>query len=232
LSLDNIIPLITGASRKKDKPEQALEEPLLGRWSMVDPADGEAEPERNSTSTAPAPSIHSNPTTNHNNMALPSIRTLRSKFAVGAVTKGGMLASAKADLAARHAAKEKAKEDEIQRKKLFEEALKARGGRGAPVEEKKEKVKSLPPKAGDRRGFQGGSLGRAMGRSLKDRDEENEERRERVQSAFCGWSHTRNTDIQQTDPRRGSRCPSRLTPRCPQPLRHLPDRHRPSRPKS
>ena len=42
-----------------------------------------------------------------NRMALPPIRTLRSKFAVGrAKDKRGLLAVAKADLAARHAAKE------------------------------------------------------------------------------------------------------------------------------
>ncbi|KAK4685963.1 hypothetical protein P7C73_g4166, partial [Tremellales sp. Uapishka_1] len=92
-------------------------------------------------------SIHSDQPARPATMVLPSIRTLRSKFVVGGtIGRGNMMANAKAEVAAR------------QREKKAGEQVKHVIPRiPAP----------LPPKSGDRRGFQGGSLGRAMGRSLR-----------------------------------------------------------------
>lgn len=99
LSFDNILPLFNPSSRRKDRVVSLDEPPLADRrWSATQSTE---VPVRIS-SLADVPPIKAN------RMALPAIRTLRSRFAVGgAEDKGGLRAIAKADLAARQVTRDK-----------------------------------------------------------------------------------------------------------------------------
>lgn len=135
LSFDNILPLFTASSPRKERVNHS-EEPLLNdpRWSTI----------RSTEISDRTTSLADTDIPKANRMALPPIRTMRSKFVLGGPKdKSGLLAIVKADLAARQALKEKEgmkkKEEEFQAVSLGSAA--GRGLSGAIKslgEEKKE----------------------------------------------------------------------------------------------